>query len=59
MTPTLNTPKILKIIFVVTTAVLAIIWWVNGMENTWFYISNICVVLAVVWASYPKKDKGQ
>ncbi|MFZ2555444.1 MAG: hypothetical protein WAX57_01250 [Minisyncoccia bacterium] len=44
---------------IVTTAILGIIWWVNGMEDTWLYLSNVLVVLTVSWAAYPKKLEGK
>ncbi|MBC7836637.1 hypothetical protein H7X87_02555 [Acetobacteraceae bacterium] len=57
---TRNTSRqIIKIVPVVTTAILGIIWWVNGMEDTWLYLSNVLVVLTVSWAAYPKKLEGE
>ncbi|MBP9855744.1 MAG: hypothetical protein KBC48_00340 [Candidatus Pacebacteria bacterium] len=53
---TRNTSRlVIKIMPVVVTAILAVIWWVNGMEDTWLYLSNILVVLTVSWSAYPKK----
>ena len=56
MKMTRNTSRaVIKILPIVTTAILAVIWWVNGMEDTWLYLSNVLVVLTVSWAAYPKK----
>jgi hypothetical protein len=49
----------LKILLVVTIAILGIVWWVNGMEDTWLYLSNVLIVIAVFWAAYPKKQKDE
>ena len=59
---TRNTSRtLITIVPVVTSAILGIIWWANGMEDTWLYISNVLVVLTVCWAAYPKRleDEGQ
>ena len=60
MKMTRNTSRqVIKILPVVTTAILGIIWWVNGMEDTWLYLSNVLVVLTVSWSAYPKKLEGE
>lgn len=50
---------VIQMLPVVTTAILGIIWWVNGMEDTWLYLSNVLVVLTVSWAAYPRKLKDE
>jgi hypothetical protein len=50
---------VIKLLPVVTTAILGIIWWVNGMEDTWLYLSNVLIVFTVSWAAYPKSLEGE
>lgn len=40
---------------VVTAVLLGIIWWVNGREDTWLYLTNVLIVVTISWAAYPKK----
>lgn len=36
------------------------IWWINGKEDTWLYLSSAAIVLtSFLYISPPKQDKVQ
>ncbi len=56
MKMTRNTSRIIiKAMPVVTAVLLGVIWWVNGREDTWLYLTNVLILVTISWAAYPKK----
>lgn len=46
-----------SIISIIALIILFIVWWVNGRDNTWFYITAATIVLASFLYISPRKKE--
>ena len=53
--------KVFKIVLAINIIVLGIlfaIWWVNGRDDTWFYVTSAIIVLSsFFYVPFSKKDQ--
>jgi len=52
--------RIVLAINIVALAILGYVWWANGREDTWFYVTAAIIVLTSLLSAKPrKKDPSQ
>lgn len=52
--------KLVAVVNVIALAVLLAVWWVNGRDDTWFYIACAAIVVSsFLYARPAKNDSAQ